>query len=66
MPRSRKHQPQASSTAERTLWAWTVATFFGSGLGKPGPGTWGSVAAVLLWAAYAGFLHPSPPAFSRP
>ena len=44
----------------KTLWAWTVATFFGAGLGKPGPGTWGSVAAVLLWAAYAGFLHPTP------
>jgi len=34
----------------RTLWAWTIATFFGAGLGKPGPGTYGSVAAVLLWA----------------
>ena len=34
----------------RTLWAWTIATFFGAGLGKPGPGTWGSVAALLLWA----------------
>jgi phosphatidylglycerophosphatase A len=41
-------------------WAWTVATFFGAGLGKPGPGTWGSVAAVLLWAAYAWAVHPSP------
>jgi phosphatidylglycerophosphatase A len=41
-------------------WAWTVATFFGAGFGKPGPGTWGSVAAVLLWAAYAQFLHPAP------
>jgi phosphatidylglycerophosphatase A len=41
-------------------WAWTVATFFGAGFGKPGPGTWGSVAAVLLWAAYAQFLHPTP------
>ena len=41
-------------------WAWTVATFFGAGLGKPGPGTWGSVAAVLLWAAYARWAHPSP------
>jgi phosphatidylglycerophosphatase A len=40
-------------------WAWIVATFFGAGFGKPGPGTWGSVAAVLLWAAYAGFLHPT-------
>jgi len=41
-------------------WAWTIATFFGAGLGKPGPGTWGSVATVLLWAAYAWFAHPSP------
>ena len=40
-------------------WAWTVATFFGAGFGKPGPGTWGSVAAVLLWAACALLLHPS-------
>jgi phosphatidylglycerophosphatase A len=41
-------------------WAWAVATFFGAGFGKPGPGTWGSVTAVLLWAAYAWFAHPSP------
>jgi phosphatidylglycerophosphatase A len=44
----------------KTFWAWTVATFFGAGLGKPGPGTWGSAAAVLLWAAAAWGLHPSP------
>jgi len=37
----------------RTLWAWAVATFFGAGLGKPGPGTYGSVAAMLLWALAA-------------
>ena len=43
----------------RTLWAWTIATFFGAGLGKPGPGTWGSVAAVLLWALAAIALHAS-------
>ena len=42
-----------------TKWAWTVATFFGAGFGKPGPGTWGSVAAVLLWAAESFFRHPS-------
>jgi phosphatidylglycerophosphatase A len=47
-------------TAHRTFWAWTVATFFGAGLGKPGPGTWGSVAAVLLWAAAAWGLHLTP------
>jgi phosphatidylglycerophosphatase A len=41
-------------------WAWTIATFFGAGLGKPGPGTWGSVATVLLWAIYAKLAHPTP------
>lgn len=45
----------------RTLWAWTVATFFGAGLGKPGPGTWGSVAAFLLWALVAIGNHVSAP-----
>lgn len=42
-----------------TKWAWTTATFFGAGFGRPGPGTWGSVAAVLLWAAFAWAFHPS-------
>jgi phosphatidylglycerophosphatase A len=41
-------------------WAWTIATFFGAGRCKPGPGTWGSIAAVLLWAAFAWLAHPSP------
>ena len=41
----------------KTLWAWTIATFFGAGLGKPGPGTWGSVAAVLIWAWAGMGLH---------
>jgi phosphatidylglycerophosphatase A len=48
------------ATKHRTFWAWTIATVFGAGFGKPGPGTWGSVATVLLWAAYAWFAHPSP------
>ena len=39
----------------RTLWAWAVATFFGVGFLKPGPGTYGSVVTVLLWLL-AGFL----------
>jgi len=60
-----KTEPHASGSirqpaAHKTLWAWTVATFFGAGLGKPGPGTWGSVAAVLVWAGVAVGLHPSP------
>jgi len=52
--------PGSAPAAHKTLWAWTVATFFGAGMGKPGPGTWGSVAAVLLWAAVAWGLHPTP------
>jgi len=32
------------------LWATLVATFFGAGRLKPGPGTWGSLATVILWA----------------
>ena len=45
---------------KKTLWAFTAATFFGAGYIKPGPGTWGSIAALLLWAAYAALFHPTP------
>ena len=48
------------SKKQRTSWAWTISTFFGAGLGRPGPGTWGSVAALLLWGAVAWLLHPTP------
>jgi phosphatidylglycerophosphatase A len=48
----------SSEASHKTFWAWTVATFFGAGLCKPAPGTWGSVAAVLLWAAAAWAFHP--------
>ena len=34
---------------QKTKWAWLTATFFGTGYLKPGPGTFGSVATVLLW-----------------
>jgi phosphatidylglycerophosphatase A len=44
---------------KKTLWAWLIGTFFGAGLLKPGPGTYGSIAAVLLWYAAAHLLHPS-------
>jgi len=36
-----------------------LATFFGIGRLRPGPGTWGSAAAVLLWAALAHGLAPA-------
>lgn len=42
--------PHSTPVASRkTSWAWTVATFFGAGFLKPGPGTWGSLAAAVLW-----------------
>ena len=44
---------------DRTRWAWWVATFFGAGYLRPGPGTYGSVAAVLLWLGAAHSLHPN-------
>ncbi|MFC5861582.1 phosphatidylglycerophosphatase A [Acidicapsa dinghuensis] len=50
-------QPMCSLNQRRRFWAWTVATFFGAGFGKPGPGTWGSAAATLLWTIPALLLH---------
>src|SRR6201996_8473178 len=41
------------SQMRKTPWAWTLGTFFGCGLLKPGPGTYGSIAALLLWYAVA-------------
>jgi phosphatidylglycerophosphatase A len=46
--------------AKKTLWAWAIGTFFGAGLLRPGPGTYGSIAAVLLWFGAAHALHPPP------
>ncbi len=54
--------PDEQARPPRTPWAWTVATFLGAGFLKPGPGTWGSVAAVLLWLLFAWAANPSPPA----
>jgi phosphatidylglycerophosphatase A len=36
-----------------------VATFFGVGRLRPGPGTWGSLAAALLWWLLAAQIPPS-------
>jgi phosphatidylglycerophosphatase A len=50
----------SQTVTNRTLWAWTIATFFGAGLGRPGPGTYGSITTVLLWGVYAWIAHPTP------
>jgi phosphatidylglycerophosphatase A len=49
----------AHSHLKKTRWAWAVGTWFGAGLLKPGPGTYGSVAAMLLWIAATRLFHHS-------
>lgn len=44
VPQSRPSDPQG-----RTKPAWVLGTFFGAGYLKPGPGTWGSLAAAAIW-----------------
>ena len=39
-------------------WATLIATFFGAGRMRPGPGSWGSAAAVLLWWLLASQIPP--------
>jgi phosphatidylglycerophosphatase A len=51
-------QLQNQNGAKR--WALAIATFFGAGYLKPGPGTWGSLAAALLWLGATAVFHPSP------
>lgn len=50
-------QRTIDSTAPR--WATLVATFFGAGRLKPGPGTWGSLATTLLWWLIASHITSS-------
>jgi phosphatidylglycerophosphatase A len=51
---------ERGNRAEKTAWAWAVGTFFGAGLLRPGPGSWGSAAAALLWLGAAKGLHLAP------
>ncbi len=48
----------SSGTTNAPAWAWIVATFFGAGFGRPGPGTWASVATSLLWFGLGRFASP--------
>jgi phosphatidylglycerophosphatase A len=54
-----KQVPMTSFPKQRTHWAWAIGTFFGAGLMKPGPGTYGSIAAVLLWFLGAHLFAPA-------
>jgi phosphatidylglycerophosphatase A len=53
-PRQFERAPESrlESVHSAPAWAAAVATLFGVGRMKPGPGTWGSLATVLLWAAF--------------
>jgi phosphatidylglycerophosphatase A len=42
--------PEVAIRPSAPLWATLVATFFGAGRLQPGPGTWGSLATIFLWA----------------
>jgi phosphatidylglycerophosphatase A len=52
-------QPVAAVRGPTPLWATLIGTFFGIGRLRPGPGTWGSLATVLLWAALSRAVSPS-------
>jgi phosphatidylglycerophosphatase A len=51
--------PEPAEGATCPRWATLIATFFGAGRLKPGPGTWGSIATILLWAGISSLLPPS-------
>jgi len=46
----------AVKTKAAPRWATLVATFFGVGRLRPGPGTWGALATMLLWWLLASHL----------
>ena len=48
----------ASYRRRAPLWAKLVATFFGTGLLHPGPGSWGSATTVLLWWLLSAWINP--------
>jgi phosphatidylglycerophosphatase A len=52
------HTKKGSARPTRPYWAWTVSTFFAFGALKPGPGTWGSAAAMLSWLWIGRHLAP--------
>jgi phosphatidylglycerophosphatase A len=52
--------PSTGSVASRApLWARLVATFFGMGYLRPGPGSWASAATVLLWWLLTRWIAPT-------
>src|ERR1700686_423472 len=42
-------KPSVSQAGAAPAWATVAGTFFGVGRLKPGPGTWGSLATIIIW-----------------
>ena len=53
---STTNSSRPAATGPAPPWATMVATFFGAGRLKPGPGTWGSLATLAFWAVLSHFL----------
>jgi phosphatidylglycerophosphatase A len=58
-PRTQSDSSPPPSRPRAPLWAKLVATFFGTGLMHPGPGSWGSAATVLLWWLLSSWISPN-------
>ncbi|MBI1754446.1 MAG: phosphatidylglycerophosphatase A [Acidobacteria bacterium] len=54
----------SGSTSPAPRLAWWIATGFGSGYLKPAPGTWGSLAGLLVWLGLALALTRTPWVFA--
>jgi phosphatidylglycerophosphatase A len=49
---------QTTHSVPAPAWASVIATFFGIGKLKPGPGTWASATAALIWFALSHAVSP--------
>jgi phosphatidylglycerophosphatase A len=58
-PEHRLSLADGGQRAPAPKWATLVATFFGAGRLRPGPGTWGSLATVIVWSGIAHWLPPA-------
>jgi phosphatidylglycerophosphatase A len=54
-----KTDARSSAGVPAPLWATLLAMFFGAGRLRPGPGTWGSLATVLLWFGLTRVIAPN-------